>query len=66
MLAPRKKSSDELRQHFKSRHYFATKVCLVKAMIFFQESYMDVRVGLYRKLSTDELMLLNCGVGKDS
>ena len=24
---------------------------------------MDVRVGLYRKLSTEELMLLNCGVG---
>ena len=23
---------------------------------------MDVRVGLYRKLSTEELMLLNCGV----
>ena len=27
---------------------------------------MDVRVGLYRKLSTKELMLLNCGVGEDS
>ena len=26
---------------------------------------MDVRVGLYRKLSTKELMLLNCGVGED-
>ena len=25
---------------------------------------MDVRVGLLRKLSTEELMLLNCGVGK--
>ena len=25
---------------------------------------MDVRVGLYRKLSTEELMLLNCGVGE--
>ena len=24
---------------------------------------MDVRVGLLRKLSTEELMLLNCGVG---
>ena len=24
---------------------------------------MDVRVGLYRKLSAKELMLLNCGVG---
>jgi len=27
---------------------------------------MDVRVGLSRKLSTEELMLLNCGVGEDS
>ena len=27
---------------------------------------MDVRVGLQRKLRTEELMLLNCGVGKDS
>ena len=27
---------------------------------------MDVRVGLQRKLSTKELMLLNCGVGEDS
>ena len=27
---------------------------------------MDVRVGLYRKLSTEELMPLNHGVGEDS
>ena len=27
---------------------------------------MDVRVGLLRKLSTEELMLLSCGVGEDS
>ena len=26
---------------------------------------MDVRVGLWRKLSIEELMLLNCGVGED-
>ena len=42
-----------------------TKVHLVKAM-FFQWSCMDVRVGLRRKLSAEELMLLNCGVGEDS
>ena len=41
-----------------------TEVCLVKAMVF-QWSYVDVRVGLSRKLSTEELMLLNCGVGED-
>ena len=26
---------------------------------------MDARVGLERKLSAEELMLLNCGVGED-
>ena len=39
-----------------------TKVYLVKVIIFFQESCMDVRVGLSRKLSAKELMLLNHGV----
>ena len=34
-LAPWKKSYDQPRQHIKKqRHYFATKVCLVKAMVF--------------------------------
>ena len=42
-----------------------TKVHLVKAMIF-QQSSMDVRVGLYKNLSTKELMFLNCGVHEDS
>ena len=32
---------------------------------FFQWSCMDVRVGLWRKLSTEELMLLNCGARED-
>ena len=27
---------------------------------------MDVRAGLSRKVSAEELMLLNCGVGEDS
>ena len=32
----------------------------------FQWSCMEVRVGLWRKLSAKKLMLLNCGVGDDS
>ena len=32
---------------------------------FFQESCMDVRVGLQRRMSAKEVMLLNCGVGED-
>ena len=33
---------------------------------FSQWSCMDVRVGLWRKLSAEELMFLNCGVGEGS
>ena len=33
---------------------------------FFLWSCMDVRVGLWRRLSAEELMLLKCGVGEDS
>ena len=51
---------------FKSRDItLPTKVCLVKAMVFLW-SCMDVRVGLSRRLSAEELMLLNYGVGEDS
>ena len=42
-----------------------TKVRLVKVMVFLQWSCMDARVGPKTKLSTEELMLLNCGVGED-
>ena len=35
-----------------------TKVCLVKGMVF--------PVVMYRKLTAEELMLLNCGVGEDT
>ena len=38
-----------------------TKVRLVKAMVF-SVVYKDGKVGQERKLSTEELMLLNCGV----
>ena len=36
------------------------------ASYFFQESCMDVRVGLKRRFSAKELMLLNWGAGEDS
>ena len=42
-----------------------TKVCLVKAMVFPVVMY-GLKVGLWRRLNTEELMLLNCGVGEDS
>ena len=61
-----RKAMTNLDSILKSRDItLSTKVRLVKAK-FFQWSCMDVRVGLQRKLSSEELMLLNCGVGEDS
>ena len=58
---------------FKSRDItLPTKVHLVKAMVFPEvmygcESWTHIHTWpLWRKLSTEELMLLNCGVGEDS
>ena len=42
-----------------------TKVHRVEAL-FFQWLCIDVKVGLWRKLSAEKLMLLNHGVGEDS
>ena len=50
----------------KSRDFTLTsKVHLVKAMVFPVVMY-GCESGLWRKLSAEELMLLNCGVGEDS
>ena len=43
----------------------STKVCLVKAIVFLVVMY-GCESWTIRKLSTEELMLLNCGVGEDS
>ena len=60
-----RKAMTNLDSILKSRDItWPTKVHLVKAMVFPVVMY-DVRVGLKRKLSTEELMLLNCGVGED-
>ena len=65
-LTPWKESYDQPRQHIeKQRHYFANKVFIVKAMVFLVVMY-GCESWTIRKLSAEELMLLNCGVGKDS
>ena len=49
--------------------YPLTKYSVLNIMFLtmvFQWSCLDVRVGLWRKLSTEELMLLNGGVGEAS
>ena len=67
MLTLWKESNDQPRQHIqKQRHYFANKGPSSQGYLFFLWSCMDVRVGLWRKLSAEKLMLLNCGVGEDS
>ena len=59
-----RKAMTKLDSIFKSRDItLPTKVHLVKAMVF--PAVMDVRVGPWRKLSAEELMILNCGVGED-
>ena len=67
LSTPQKESYDQPRQHIKKqRHYFVNKDPSSQAYGFSKWSCMDVRVGLYGKLSTKELMLLNCGAGEDS
>ena len=66
MLAPWKKSYDKPRQHIKSRDItLPTKVYLVKGMVFLVVMY-GCESWTLKKLSSEELMLLNCGDGKDS
>ena len=56
-------SYDQTREHIKKqRHYFANEGPSSQVW-FFQWSCMDVRVGLWRNLSAEKLMLLNCDVG---
>ena len=44
-----------------------TKVCLVKAMVFLVVMYgCESWTVKNARLSAEELMLLNCGVGEDS
>ena len=61
-----KKVMTKLDSIFKSRDItLPTKVHQVKAMVFLW-SCVNVRVGVWRRLSAEEWMLLNCGVGEDS
>ena len=65
----RRKAMTNLDSILKSRNVtFLTKVCLVKAMVFPVVMY-GCESWTIKRLSTEELMLLNCvgvGVGEDS
>ena len=63
MLAPWKKSYDQPRHILKSRDItLPTKVHLVKATVF-PVIMCGFESWTFRKLSVEELMPLNCGVG---
>ena len=67
MLAPWRKSYDKPRQCMKKGRDITlpTKVYIVKAMVFLVVMY-GCESWTIRKLSAEELMLLNCGVGEYS
>ena len=66
MLASWKKSYEKSRQHNKQqRHHFATKSCIVKAIVFPVVMY-GCESWTIKKAEPEELMLLNCGAGEDS
>ena len=62
-----RKAMTNIENILKSRDItFPTKIHSVKATVFFLQSCTDVVGGSERKLSVNELMLLNCGVGENS
>ena len=63
-----KDSYDQPNQHItKQRHHFANKGLSGQGYGFSSGPWpLDVRVGLWRNLSAEKLMLLNYGVGEDS
>ena len=66
MLAPWRKSYDQPRKNIKKqRHYFANKGLSSQSYDFCSSHLWMWELDYKRKLSTRELMLLNCGVGKD-
>ena len=63
---PWKESYDQLDSILKSRDItLPTKVCLVKAKVFPVVMY-GCENWMVKKAESDELVLLNCGVGEDS
>ena len=64
MLAPWKKNYDKPSRCIKKQRYYFADKGPYSQIYGFSNSY--VRVGPQRRLSAEELMLLNCGVGEDS
>ena len=65
MLTPWKESYDQPGEHIEKQRPLSTKVRLVKAMVLPVVMY-GCESWTVKRLSAEELMLLNCGVGEDS
>ena len=66
-LDPSKRSYNQRRQHIKKqRHYFANKDPSSQSCGFSSSHVWICNLNYKEKLSAEELMLLNCGVGEDS
>ena len=61
-----RKAMTNLDSILKSRDVLCQQRSIWSRLWFFQWSCMDERLGPWRKLSAEELMLLKCGVGEDS
>ena len=67
MLTPWKESYDQPRQHIKKqRHYFVNKGLSSQGYGFSSGHVWMWELDCKKKLSAEELMLLNCGIGEDS
>ena len=65
-LGPWKETYDQPRQHIKKqKHYFVNRG-LSSQGYGFSNSHVGCESWTTKKLSAEELMLLNCGVGRDS
>ena len=66
-LIPWKKSYDQPRQHIKKqRHYIVSKGPSSQGYGFSSCHVWMRELDYKKRLSAEELMLLNCGVGEDS
>ena len=69
-LLPGRKAITNLDNVLKNRHYFANKGPFSQSYsypeVMYRHESLDVRVEPQRRQSTDELMLLNCGIGEGS
>ena len=59
-----RKAMTNLDSKLKTETLLCQQRSIYSKLWFFQWSCMDVRVGLWRRLSAEELMLLNCGLEK--